>query len=95
MNADPMFAFRHGLLPHLDSSEGVRGTRRVLLVGNPNVGKSALFNALTGLHTTVSNYPGTTVEVARGSFASPRGSRRGGRLARGELAPPPDARTSA
>ena len=47
--------------------------RRVLLVGNPNVGKSALFNALTGLHTTVSNYPGTTVEVARGSFASPDG----------------------
>ena len=55
------------------SSEGTRGTRRVLLVGNPNVGKSALFNALTGLHTTVSNYPGTTVEVARGSFASSEG----------------------
>lgn len=47
--------------------------RRVLLVGNPNVGKSALFNALTGLHTTVSNYPGTTVEVACGSFPSPEG----------------------
>jgi ferrous iron transport protein B len=47
--------------------------RRVLLVGNPNVGKSALFNALTGLRTTVSNYPGTTVEVARGTFSSPDG----------------------
>ena len=48
-------------------------TRRVLLVGNPNVGKSALFNALTGRHTIVSNYPGTTVEVARGSFSSADG----------------------
>lgn len=49
------------------------GCRRVVLVGNPNVGKSALFNALTGLHATVSNYPGTTVEVARGTFPSADG----------------------
>lgn len=32
----------------------------------PNVGKSALFNALTGRYATVSNYPGTTVEVLQG-----------------------------
>ncbi len=38
----------------------------VVLVGNPNVGKSALFGALTGTYVTVSNYPGTTVEVSRG-----------------------------
>ena len=38
----------------------------VLLVGNPNVGKSALFNKLTGQYVTVSNYPGTTVEVSHG-----------------------------
>ena len=38
----------------------------VVLVGNPNVGKSALFGALTGTYVTVSNYPGTTVEVAEG-----------------------------
>jgi ferrous iron transport protein B len=41
--------------------------RTVILVGNPNVGKSALFGALTGKYVTVSNYPGTTVEVTRGS----------------------------
>jgi ferrous iron transport protein B len=40
--------------------------RKIVLVGNPNVGKSVLFNALTGAYTTVSNYPGTSVEVARG-----------------------------
>ncbi len=41
--------------------------KRVVLVGNPNVGKSVLFNALTGAYVTVSNYPGTSVEVSRGS----------------------------
>ncbi len=40
--------------------------RKIILVGNPNVGKSVLFNALTGAYTTVSNYPGTSVEVSRG-----------------------------
>ncbi len=40
----------------------------ILLVGNPNVGKSALFGHLTGKYVTVSNYPGTTVDVIRGRF---------------------------
>lgn len=40
---------------------------KIALVGNPNVGKSVLFNALTGSYVTVSNYPGTSVEVSRGS----------------------------
>ncbi len=39
---------------------------RIALVGMPNVGKSVLFNVLTGTYMTVSNYPGTTVEVAWG-----------------------------
>lgn len=43
------------------------GIKRVALVGNPNVGKSVLFNALTGAYVTVSNYPGTSVEVSRGN----------------------------
>jgi ferrous iron transport protein B len=46
----------------------------LLLVGNPNVGKSALFNALTGGRATVSNYPGTTVEVSRGHVAGVDGA---------------------
>jgi ferrous iron transport protein B len=45
----------------------VGADRSVILVGNPNVGKSVLFGALTGKYVTVSNYPGTTVEVTRGS----------------------------
>src|SRR5574342_721056 len=37
---------------------------KVILIGNPNVGKSVIFNYLTGKYVTVSNYPGTTVEVS-------------------------------
>ena len=43
--------------------------RTLALVGHPNVGKSVLFHRLTGTYVTVSNYPGTTVEVSR---ATPR-----------------------
>lgn len=39
---------------------------RIVLVGNPNVGKSMLFHRLTGKYVTVSNYPGTTVEISQG-----------------------------
>ena len=43
------------LVPHTD--------RKLLLIGNPNVGKSLLFGCLTNRYVTVSNYPGTTVEI--------------------------------
>ncbi len=42
------------------------GLRKVSIVGSPNVGKSVVFNNLTGAYVTVSNYPGTTVDVSRG-----------------------------
>ncbi|MBP6747669.1 ferrous iron transporter B [bacterium] len=38
----------------------------IVLAGNPNVGKSVIFNALTGSDADVSNYPGTTIDIARG-----------------------------
>ncbi len=49
------------------SSAVSRESGGVVLVGNPNVGKSVIFGALTGTYVTVSNYPGTTVEVSEGA----------------------------
>lgn len=48
--------------------EFLESAKRVALVGCPNVGKSLLFNALTRSYVTVSNYPGTTVEVSEGQL---------------------------
>jgi len=45
---------------------------RIALVGNPNTGKTSLFNALTGLRQRVGNYPGVTVEKKVGSWALDR-----------------------
>ncbi|MCL4490543.1 MAG: ferrous iron transport protein B [Nitrospirae bacterium] len=42
---------------------------KVALIGNPNVGKSVIFGLLTGKYVTVSNYPGTTVEVTQGNVS--------------------------
>jgi ferrous iron transport protein B len=41
-------------------------TKKILLMGNPNVGKSAVFSRLTGARVIISNYPGTTVEFMQG-----------------------------
>ena len=40
--------------------------KRLILIGNPNVGKSAIFSRLTGIHATTSNYAGTTVTYKDG-----------------------------
>jgi ferrous iron transport protein B len=44
--------------------------RWIVLVGNPNTGKSVFFNALTGIYVDVSNFPGTTVDVSRGRWGN-------------------------
>jgi ferrous iron transport protein B len=50
----------------MNEPSGTRTT--VLMMGNPNVGKSALFNRLTGANAVVSNYPGTTVDYTAGTL---------------------------
>src|SRR3989338_2703657 len=52
---------------HETTLDKVVASQSIVLVGNPNVGKSVLFGKLTGRYVTVSNYPGTTVDVSRGS----------------------------
>jgi ferrous iron transport protein B len=59
----------HSRHSHVDTtaSQFLDRTRtKLVLVGNPNVGKSVFFNFLTGLYVDVSNFPGTTVEISRG-----------------------------
>jgi ferrous iron transport protein B len=49
--------------------------KHVALAGNPNCGKTTLFNALTGLRQKVGNYPGVTVEKKVGQFFGSHGER--------------------
>jgi ferrous iron transport protein B len=51
------------------------GLLRVALLGNPNCGKTALFNLLTGSRQKVANYAGVTVERKEGTFETPSGQR--------------------
>ncbi len=44
------------------------GKKKLVLVGNPNVGKSLFFNHFSGLYVDVSNFPGTTVEITEGNY---------------------------
>lgn len=44
------------------------GQKKIVLAGNPNVGKSIFFNSFTGAYVTVSNYPGTTLDISSGRF---------------------------
>ena len=47
--------------------------RQIALAGNPNCGKTTLFNAMTGLRQKVGNYPGVTVEKKAGKFFGSHG----------------------
>ena len=49
-------------------AETASSCRKVLLMGNPNVGKSVFFSRLTGVHALSSNYPGTTVGFTEGTM---------------------------
>ncbi|WP_428389684.1 ferrous iron transporter B [Mucisphaera sp.] len=49
-------------LPVRDSGSGTESGPRIVLLGNPNAGKTTLFNRLTGLRAKTSNFPGTTIE---------------------------------
>ena len=51
------------------STATIMGAGNIALVGHPNVGKSVLFQRLTGKRATISNYPGTTVEIARAAIS--------------------------
>lgn len=57
----------------MSEAPSVSRPTRIALVGNPNCGKTALFNALTGGHQKVANYPGVTVERKEGAVTTPQG----------------------
>jgi len=57
----------HGATPRVKRGRGKKsGLRKILLMGNPNVGKSVVFSRLTGVRVIASNYPGTTVGYTQG-----------------------------
>ncbi len=65
----------HDTPPVLLLTPDVERMRTTVLVGNPNVGKSVLFRNLTRRYVTVSNYPGTTVEIVRARASEEVGAR--------------------
>src|SRR5207302_7411142 len=72
----PIGVFRHWVFRHSSFSRPasimLTRTLTVALVGNPNTGKTTLFNALSGLRQRVGNYPGVTVELKKGSARGDR-----------------------
>jgi len=69
-----MFSITHGSLPE-PGTAAIIDSRQIslALVGNPNCGKTALFNRLTGARQKVANYAGVTVDRKEGQFHSAKG----------------------
>jgi len=66
--AASVFSHSRSAKEHLNNSKNCAdrlNLPKVVLAGNPNVGKSVFFNKLTGFYVEVSNYPGTTVDISR------------------------------
>src|SRR5881392_1630285 len=59
---------------HSDTPATSSGSLTIALAGNPNSGKTTIFNALTGLRQKVANYPGVTVEKKTGRCKLPDGA---------------------
>ncbi|SJZ86502.1 ferrous iron transport protein B [Selenihalanaerobacter shriftii] len=55
----------HEVINDLEVSEDAK---KIVLAGNPNVGKSIFFNELTGIYVDVSNFPGTTLDISYGRY---------------------------
>lgn len=67
----------HDVIPHIEKHPHLNIERntfesthlqKIVLVGNPNVGKSLIFNFLSGMYVDVSNFPGTTVSISKGNY---------------------------
>ncbi|TCP98978.1 ferrous iron transporter B [Serpentinicella alkaliphila] len=56
----------HSVINNISNTE--KEEIRILLIGNPNVGKSVIFSKLTGMQVMISNYPGTTVDYSQGKI---------------------------
>lgn len=72
MKSDSLEKINHDEIhPHFGSVEAEQFSSKgikVVLAGNPNVGKSLFFNYLSGMYVDVSNFPGTTVSITRGIY---------------------------
>lgn len=52
----------------IEINNELQADKKIVLAGNPNVGKSIFFNYLTGIYVSVSNYPGTTLDISSGKM---------------------------